>query len=744
MYHLAGRLLLAVLTLSFSVNVLATKYVPISVGDITIIIPVNEAPVSADDSYKFNQSDTSRQLSLPVLENDWDEDFTTATVTIASQSAVNSVTVAADGSLTYTVPANWYGTDTITYQITDEKGEVSGIATVTLTINGLPVAEDKTAEILTELMICDSSTTPNNLCFEEIDLLQNATDPENQALSIVNLQAVTPGFDFIASVDHDLQSQYGLARLEGGTLYYYPKFSFFESLPACKCDSFTYSVSDGNGGEVSKTVTINLGNVSPIAIRDTYNVISGQTYNLYVLDNDVDPEGQALNIKRVQHVTTGNVAVKRTDAQNRQYVEFKSVDFLEPSPTFVYVIEDEHNETSSTFVTINVQPLGTTPSPVIVQKSGTYGTRVSVTILPDLPGDKVYYTTNGTEPTVNSTLYTGPIQLDYSETGQTIKAIGLRSHYDRSPVVSETYSFSMIDSKVRSLVANPHRVFPGGNVELSWQPALGSPSNTEYKLSVTRPNTTCGALNQYLSLTPSTRVNSSRVLNCDGTYQYHIEQCNSGKTVCGPKTSVEVRVSGFEPASVSANPSQIALGGTTTISWQPDPSQPSNATYKLSVLRPDDGKTTNPTPDELKSGNIGTSSVHNLSYEGTYVFYVQVCDSAEANCGERKRTFVTVGNGPIVEKFEWQPAEILVGDDTQFHWKIANVKDCTATTAGSGSSSNRAAEGSNTRERKYTPEVHVTKWYCTDMKNRRFPAAGFLEATRVVKKLGTPGNLREQ
>jgi sugar lactone lactonase YvrE len=79
----------------------------------------------------------------------------------------------------------------------------------------------------------------------------------------------------------------------------------------------------------------------------------------------------------------------------------------------------------------NVAP--TLLAPVITPAPGTYNTALTVTMADSAP---IYYTTDGSGPTVNSAVYTGPITVSVSET---VKAIAIEPGFKSSPVTTYTY-----------------------------------------------------------------------------------------------------------------------------------------------------------------------------------------------------------------------------------------------------------------------------------------------------------------
>ncbi len=80
------------------------------------------------------------------------------------------------------------------------------------------------------------------------------------------------------------------------------------------------------------------------------------------------------------------------------------------------------------------------PAPVIMPSGGAYGGAQQITMTDTVSGATIYYTTDGSTPTANSTKYvTGGFQLS---TDATVQAIASASGYLQSTVSSATYSFN--------------------------------------------------------------------------------------------------------------------------------------------------------------------------------------------------------------------------------------------------------------------------------------------------------------
>jgi len=194
--------------------------------------PVADPPVAMDDSATTNE-DTPVEIS--VLDNDSDPDGDTLTIsaydTFSSQGGRVSCTA---GVCTYSPPADFNGSDTFTYTISDGHGGTD-TATVTVTVN--PIADPPVA-------VDDEATTDKDTPVS-INVLDNDSDPDGDTLTV---------------------SAYDTASSEGGTVSctsaglctYTPPAGFTGS------DSFAYTVSDGHGGTDTATVTVNIAAPGPL------------------------------------------------------------------------------------------------------------------------------------------------------------------------------------------------------------------------------------------------------------------------------------------------------------------------------------------------------------------------------------------------------------------------------------------------------------------------------------------------
>jgi Ca2+-binding RTX toxin-like protein/acid phosphatase family membrane protein YuiD len=214
------------------------------------ITNVNEAPVGVDD-FLTTVEDTPLYINASSLRlNDTDADGDILQVTSTSDPAHGTLTGSVGYVLTYTPDADFSGTDSFTYTVSDGNGGFSD-ATVYIDVtpvNDVPVGVDD--------VLSAEEDTP--LTIAVADLVSNDTDVDGDVLL------------FSTIVE---EPTYGALVNNGdGTLTYTPNANFNGS------DSFTYEVSDGHGGFSVATAVINVSPVNDAPLlADTIVAIAENT-----------------------------------------------------------------------------------------------------------------------------------------------------------------------------------------------------------------------------------------------------------------------------------------------------------------------------------------------------------------------------------------------------------------------------------------------------------------------------------
>ena len=99
--------------------------------------------------------------------------------------------------------------------------------------------------------------------------------------------------------------------------------------------------------------------------------------------------------------------------------------------------------------------------------TGTYSSAQTVTLSDATTGAAIYYTTDGSTPTASSTLYTGPIAINATET---ITAIAIATGMGNSPVISQTYTIDLGATGINfgtGFAASSGLVIPNGSTQLN-------------------------------------------------------------------------------------------------------------------------------------------------------------------------------------------------------------------------------------------------------------------------------------
>jgi VCBS repeat-containing protein len=229
------------------------------------ITPVNDAPIAVDDT-ATTPEDTAVVLNL--VANDSDVDSGMLSVVSLSAPLHGSAVLNADGTVSYTPDANYFGPDSFTYRTNDGQADSANVATVSITIttvNDAPIAVD------------DTATTPEDTLVV-LDLLANDSDADSSTLSVVSLSAPLHG-SAVLNAD--------------GTVSYTPDANYFGT------DSFTYRTNDGQADSTNVatvSITITPVNDAPIAVDDTATTPEDTAVVLNLVANDSDIDSSTLSV----------------------------------------------------------------------------------------------------------------------------------------------------------------------------------------------------------------------------------------------------------------------------------------------------------------------------------------------------------------------------------------------------------------------------------------------------------------
>jgi hypothetical protein len=280
---------------------------------------LNSAPTAENDSVSVARN--GGDVFIDVLANDNDIDGDALTVVSVTQPASGATVVNSGDFVTYTPAEGFQGEDTFTYVVSD--GTDTATATVTVTVsNDAPVAQP------------DSATTTAGVPVL-IDVLANDSDPNGDALELVSVSSASGGTVSIA----------------GDQVRYAPGAGFVGM------DSFTYTVRDAGGAEVTGEVMVTVGpeNDPPVAQDDSAMTTAGVPVSIDVLANDSDPDGDALELAAVAPAGNGTTSIIGGQVRYEPNPGFVGTD------VFAYTVRDPQGAEATASVTVTVGPENSAP-----------------------------------------------------------------------------------------------------------------------------------------------------------------------------------------------------------------------------------------------------------------------------------------------------------------------------------------------------------------------------------------------
>jgi len=295
------------------------------------ITPVNDAPTAGDQSLTADE-DTPITGSLLAVAADIDSTLLQGRIVAGPQHG--QVSVAADGSFTYTPDANYNGADSFTYKVND--GELdSAIATVMLTI--VPVNDAPVASAIAATLLEDGRITLN--------LLGSASDVDGDTLSV--------------SVGNPQHGQ--LLKNADGSYTYVPQADYNGE------DSFSYSVSDDqlDSGQALVRLTLTAVNDAPVAQDDSDTLDEDHSIHLSIMANDYDVDGDNLNLIIVDQPAHGTLVVNAGHT-----VSYTPLENWSGEDRFSYKLNDGELDSAIATVRLIVNAVADAPALVLSEVGG--------------------------------------------------------------------------------------------------------------------------------------------------------------------------------------------------------------------------------------------------------------------------------------------------------------------------------------------------------------------------------------
>jgi VCBS repeat-containing protein len=431
--------------------------------------PINDRPVAGNDSASTAE-DTA--VTVNVLGNDVDIDSASLATEVVTGPQHGTVAHNVDGSFTYTPDADYNGSDSFTYRLSD--GELDAIASVSIAIT--PVNDAPTAGNDTGTTDEDTTVTVN----------VRANDGDIDSAELTTLIVSGPAHGTV-SVNAD------------GSVVYTPDADYNGS------DSFTYKVNDGflDSNVATVDITIAPVNDAPTAGSDSAATDEDTPVTVLVRANDGDIDSAELSTIIVVGPAHGTVAVGADgDIVYTPEANYNGGD------TFTYRLNDGALDSNIATVAITVNAVN--DAPVAADASVTTAEDTALQVDPRLYGDDIE------ESALSTLIVAGPQHGTLSANGDGTFAYAPDANYNGS----DSFTYKVSDGELESNVATVTVSITAVNdapVALSESATTAEDAAVTVAVRANDEDIDSATLSTVLVAGP---LNGSVALNADGSFTY--------------------------------------------------------------------------------------------------------------------------------------------------------------------------------------------------------------------------------
>jgi hypothetical protein len=562
---------------------------------VTVTAAPNTAPNAVNDTATI---DEDTPATITVLANDTDADNDTLMVTNVA-AATNGTATIVGNQVQFTPNANFSGAATFTYTISDGNGGTD-TATVNITVNAVndaPNAVNDTANT-----VAGNPVT--------INVLANDTDVEGNTLSVTNV--TTPAN--------------GTTAIVAGQVVYTPNAGFVG------VNTFTVTISDGNGGTSTSTVTVTVNaapNTAPNAAGDIITTLEDTAVTINALVNDTDADNDTLTITTITQPANGTTAIVGNQIQFTPNANFNG------TTSFTYTINDGRGGTATANVDVTVTATNDTPNANHDNGAAIAGQPVTITVLTndnDIDGDTLTITgvTQGANGTVTFTGASITYTPNANFTGVDTFTYTISDGNGGTATANVTVNVNAaaVASLSVNITTNTPNITPGGDVTFT---IVIQNNGTAGATGINVTFTNTGGLPDNTCAIPAfdLAIGTQQTFTCTDTnvaasYSRTVTVIDAASNTANHTANVTVNTPVNQPPVATNDTAQANAGQTITIPVAGNDFDPEGALNLGSVT-----VTTQPSAGTITGIDAATGTISYTAGQnaGTVTFSYSICDA---------------------------------------------------------------------------------------------------------------------